>query len=365
MNKKFLIFTGGTGGHVIPAVSFGNHLINNGFNCILLTDTRGKKFTNGFLGKIKLINASHLDGNIFFKILGLFKLLLGFFQCILIIFIFRPTNTLSFGSYASVPACFAVKIIKTLFNINFYIHEQNSIIGKSNLFFLKTASKIFVNFDQNYEIEDRFHKKISIVGLPSLNESNLIKNLDFKKKYNKKFIFFIYGGSQGSIPLLKCFIKLIDNLNSRDLKKIFFVIQCPKQFTNEFSSRLKQYDIKFIISEYFNNLPSLLTEVDLVLSRCGAGTINDIIEYKIPSILIPLPEAKDNHQFENAKYLININCGIMVDQYNFEINKALNFIKLILKDNSLRNQINNRLSNHLILKANELMLKIISNEISK
>ena len=46
MNKKFLIFTGGTGGHVIPALNFFNYLKNKNNNVYLLTDYRGSKYIN-------------------------------------------------------------------------------------------------------------------------------------------------------------------------------------------------------------------------------------------------------------------------------------------------------------------------------
>ena len=49
MNKKILICTGGTGGHVIPAVNFGNFMINKGFECCLILDQRGNKFSKNFL----------------------------------------------------------------------------------------------------------------------------------------------------------------------------------------------------------------------------------------------------------------------------------------------------------------------------
>ena len=65
MNKKILICTGGTGGHVIPAVNFGNFLINKGFECCLILDQRGNKFSKNFNGKIFIIRSSHLSGNIF------------------------------------------------------------------------------------------------------------------------------------------------------------------------------------------------------------------------------------------------------------------------------------------------------------
>ena len=56
MNKKILICTGGTGGHVIPAINFGNFLINKGFECCLILDQRGNKYSKNFNGKIYIID---------------------------------------------------------------------------------------------------------------------------------------------------------------------------------------------------------------------------------------------------------------------------------------------------------------------
>ena len=111
-------------------------------------------------------------------------------------------------------------------------------------------------------------------------------------------------------------------------------------------------------------MPELLENTDLIISRCGAGTINDIIYYKIPSILIPLPTSKDNHQYENASFLSKQECGIIMGQDNFDSNKALNFIRQILKDNNKRKQIKEKLNQKIILDTNKLMLDLIKNEIS-
>ena len=86
--------------------------------------------------------------------------------------------------------------------------------------------------------------------------------------------------------------------------------------------------------------------------------------YRIPSILIPLPSAKDNHQYENATLLSKQDCGIIINQDNFDSNKVLNFIRLILKDNNKRNQIKERLNKKIIYDTNKLMLDLIKNEIS-
>mgnify|MGYP001401009390 CR=1 FL=1 len=100
--NKILIITGGTGGHVIPALNFFNYLSNNSKNVFLITDNRGYKFIrNANKKNIIKIHSSHLTGNIIFKILGLIKLLIGFFQSLIIYIKLKPKTIISFGSYAS------------------------------------------------------------------------------------------------------------------------------------------------------------------------------------------------------------------------------------------------------------------------
>ena len=112
----------------------------------------------------------------------------------------------------------------------------------------------------------------------------------------------------------------MSKFSTKELNSIFFIIQCPKNYSGEFSKKISKYTNSFDISDFFYNLPEILEKTDLIISRCGAGTINDIIYHKIPSILIPLPSAKDNHQYENATFLSKQDCGIIMNQDNFDLN---------------------------------------------
>ena len=356
MNNSFLILTGGTGGHVIPAVNFGNYLIKNKFNCNMITDQRGSKYTGRFNGEVFKIKSSHLSGNIFFKFKAILKLLFGFFQSLNLIFKLKPKIIVSFGSYASLPGCFALLILSKFFKIKFYIHEQNSIIGKSNRIFIAYTNKFFVNFDKKYKINNKYQKKIIIVGLPNNTSQIERKNQNIKDK--KAFLkVFVYGGSQGSLPLLKLFELILDKITLNDLSKIHFIIQCPKFYQKEIIKKLKNLNCSYLIEDFYFNIDQLLEQTDLTISRAGAGTIDDIIKYKIPSILVPLSIAKDNHQYENALILKKNNSGIIINEMNKDVTEAINFIKKILIDKSHQKKIIDSFDNIIIRDANKLMLK--------
>tara|TARA_Y100000590_G_scaffold40857_1_gene43608 strand:- start:3697 stop:4794 length:1098 start_codon:yes stop_codon:yes gene_type:complete len=365
MNNSFVIFAGGTGGHVLPAVAFGNYLLKLNKKCTIITDHRGKKFIKDYNGSIKIINASHLSGSFFFKILGLLKLFIGFIQALFFLIKHKPKVAISFGSYAAIPPSLVIILFKIFYKNYFYIHEQNSILGRSNKFFIKHVNKVFLNFDIGCDFNIMYNSKLIKVGLPT-NELNSKKIYDkLFLKINKKFVIFVYGGSQGSLAILKCFDKLLSKFSNKDLNSIFFIIQCPKNYSGEFSKKISKYTNSFDISDFFYNLPEILEKTDLIISRCGAGTINDIINYKIPSILIPFPFSKDNHQNENAKILETKECGIILNQNNFDLFKAYNFTYKVFKDEKFKKYISNCFKQHKEINANKLMYESIKNEISK
>ena len=80
--KQIVLITGGTGGHVIPAVNFGNYLIDQGYICHLLTDSRGYKYVNNFNGKVIQILSTHFGYNIIKNIKFFILMPIGFIQSI-------------------------------------------------------------------------------------------------------------------------------------------------------------------------------------------------------------------------------------------------------------------------------------------
>ena len=98
---NYLILSGGTGGHVIPAVNFGNFIIEKGYDCSLLIDERGKKYTNSFKGQIKIVSSSHFSHNFLGKVRAIISNLIGFFQSWKYMINIRPHSCISFGGYAT------------------------------------------------------------------------------------------------------------------------------------------------------------------------------------------------------------------------------------------------------------------------
>ena len=356
MNKKIIIFSGGTGGHVIPSINLGNFLIENGFNCILILDKRGEKYSDSFKGKKYIISSSHLSGNFFDKIRSIINLSIGFFQSLYILLKFQSKIYISFGSYATLMPLTVAIILKLFSKINIYIHEQNSVVGKVNYIFLPFAKNIFTNLQITKNIKKQYQKKIVHSGLPI--SINLLQN-DKKniKKMNKTYIL-IYGGSQGSIPLIEKSLEMLKTLRSELIVNIYVFVQAPKILHDRLNNILIELKLDYEIKEFYNNFDKILSLTDLAITRAGAGTINDLILNKIPAIIMPLPNSINQHQYYNAKFLSDINAGYLLKEDSSNITD-IDILKELLEDKNKRIKIINELAKIDIPNANLIMLSNI------
>ena len=365
MKNSILIITGGTGGHVIPAVHFFKYVYRENKNVYFLTDIRGSKYINGInKNNIYKINSSHLSGNFFFKLKGIIKLTQGFLQSLIIIIKLKPKIIISFGGYASLMPLICFVLSKFIFKTTLYLHEQNSVIGQTNKLFIKYSNKIFMHFNKNYMEIKKYSEKILITGLPQKITSN---NLNFEnQKHINSLKFLVFAGSQGSIEILTIFKNIIYELKKiPNLKKIEFIIQCPLQKQKEIKNLLIKNNYDYQIKDFFVNFENILNITNIALCRSGAGTVNDLINFKIPAIISPLPNAKDNHQYENARILSNAECALIINKDKINIDEIILFIKKVINDKNFNKNLLDKFSKIKIGNASELMWKFIEDDQKK
>ena len=360
MKQNFLLITGGTGGHVIPAKNFANYLSNKNIECTIITDRRGYKYLNNYKKKVYVINSSNLNGNLIFKVVGILQILFGLIQSLIIIFKIKPSHSISFGSYASFAPMLTCIIFNLFHKVNLYIHEQNSIIGRTNKFFLKFTSKIFLNFDIKSKINSKFKDKIFVVGSPEkYSFKNINKN---SKSLEGVFTIFISGGSQGSEFVSKFATKLIKIIDNEKIIKAKFIFQCSKHMIKKTEEELKNINSSIILKDFFINIDEILLNTNLAICRSGAGTIIDLINFRLPSVLIPLPSSKDNHQFFNASILEKHNLATIIDQKNNDLNKAKKYIYEIFANPKKLELISKKFDMIKVKNSNYLIYKLVVNE---
>ena len=189
MQKKILISTGGSGGHVIPALIFYNHLFKK-FDIIITTDKRGLNFFDKKIDKFKIINTPRLN-NILLLPLNLLKILFLTFKSLFLIKGQKIEKIISTGGYMSLPLILAAKFCK----LKIFLFEPNLVLGRSNKLFLSSCEKIFCYSDQIKDFPNQFKNKIVLIN-PLVRKEFYKINKDIIKK--NQFNLLIIGGSQGA-----------------------------------------------------------------------------------------------------------------------------------------------------------------------
>ena len=111
MTKKIIFTTGGTGGHILPAINLMKHFYERGYTVLLVTDQRGKNFVRNFSEfQTYVLRADSPTNKIFYKkILSLLIIIFSIFKSILILKKEKPDLIFGMGGYVSFPLSFASK----------------------------------------------------------------------------------------------------------------------------------------------------------------------------------------------------------------------------------------------------------------
>ena len=320
MKKNFLITTGGSGGHVIPATILYEHLSKEA-NVIISTDKRGSRYLNKDIYKFQVIDTPKLN-NIFFLPFNLIVILFLTFKSFFLLKNTKIEKLISTGGYMSLPLILAAKLLK----LKIYLFEPNQVLGRANKYFLNSCLKIFCYTEKikNFPIQ---HKNKIVVIYPLVREK--IYNLKQSSSKNDKFNLLIVGGSQGARIFDDNLKKSIINISKK------FPIKITQQTNEKNIFNLKNFysenNIENSIFSFNKNFVNIVYKSDFCITRAGASTLAELSVLNIPFIAVPLPTSKDNHQFENASFYKDKDCCWILDQKFFD-EKIEELLKDILEN---------------------------------
>jgi UDP-N-acetylglucosamine--N-acetylmuramyl-(pentapeptide) pyrophosphoryl-undecaprenol N-acetylglucosamine transferase len=323
--KKILICTGGTGGHIFPALSLAEHLKKN-FHVDIITDYRAKRFINSInLKNVHFINVKTPTGkNGLGLIYSIFLIFFSFIYSFFFILFKRPNLIIGSGGYASFPILLAARLL----NKKFVIYETNSVMGRVNKFFLKSATKIFTGYplkDLNINSE-----KIIFVGQLIRQQIYIAKNSEkFKKDNDFNFTLLVVGGSQGAEIFSRILPQSLNKLFNLNIKiKIFHQVGNKKQEGMLDHSYKNNTNVKIF---YFEpHIENYMIQSDLVITRAGSSTLSELSFLQIPFIAIPFKDSLDNHQFYNANYYFEKNACWLIEQQDLNSEKLFDLIKELI-----------------------------------
>lgn len=346
---KAIITAGGTGGHIYPAISVIEKLKENKDDFLYIgTTNRMESTIIPSLGyKYVGLEINGLSKNIKRNIKNLRLIYKSYKKAVKTLKEYKPDVVVGFGGYVTFPVLKAAKKLK----IPTMIHEQNYIPGKTNKVLSYLSHKIFVSFKDS---EKYFNKnKVVFSGNPAGERALKIKKNDKTKlgfKKTKKLIIIVMG-SLGSNVVNEKLYDFLKTFSAKD-KEILFI--AGKNFYKNINKRRKiSENVKII--EFYNNLPGLMKDADLIISRAGASTISEIEALQIPSILIPSPYVANNHQFYNAEDLKKRNLAYVLEEKDLNTKNLNKIISEILDDKETYRKMKTNLKNNKTVLGAEII----------
>ena len=346
-NNTILIAGGGSGGHLFPALAIGDELNNQGYDIKYIGSQYGieskilkKMDKEYYLLNIRGIQRTFSFKNIINNLLFPIRFLFSYLITKKILKKLNPIIVICTGGYASgLPLLASVRM-----NIKTLIHEQNSYPGLTTR---KLSNKVNSVCITNLEPKHHLNGNIVLTGIPirdnflKINKSDACMKLGLSS--NKKTIFVV-GGSQGSEAFNKYFQKNYEFYIKNDIQLIW---QCGYKNLSRYKRIVNHKNI--LIKDFFDNIDHAYSASDIIISRAGAMTVNEISFMKKTMILVPLPSSAANHQFYNAKFFQDNNAALMIEEKKLKGN--------IIEDSILRLFKNKDKLELMGLNANNLIIK--------
>ncbi|MCG8380263.1 MAG: undecaprenyldiphospho-muramoylpentapeptide beta-N-acetylglucosaminyltransferase [Proteobacteria bacterium] len=315
-DKTILIMAGGTGGHVYPALAVADNLREKGFNLFWLGTNKGLESNivpkHGY--KLLTVNVSGVRGKGLRKLLFTpLMLLIALCQTMFIMIKVRPVVVLGMGGFASGPGGIAAWLMR----IPLLIHEQNAIAGLTNRLLAPFAVTVLAAFPGAFSES----KKLIITGNPVRNDiSSLLSPEDRLTTRNTPPIrILVLGGSLGAKRLNEIIPEALLSLNNECEFKIRH--QCGEKHLSETRQLYENINLNATVEAFIDDMAEAYAWADLVICRAGALTISELAACGVASILVPFPYAVDDHQTENAQYLVNENAAILIQEAQLNVEK--------------------------------------------
>jgi len=296
-SPRILIAGGGTGGHIIPALAIADELkARDGAEVLFVGTARGleSRLVPGAGYRLELIRVGQLNHvALKTRLKTLIDLPAGLIRCVRLLRQFRPGVVIGVGGYASGPvmgAAIAMRIPTLAFEPNAVPGLANRLVGR----WVKAAAV-------NFEPAARYFQNAKITGIPVRTEFFELAPRPARGAPH----LLVFGGSQGARVLNAMMPKIAATLLSA-VPGLTILHQAGARHAEStlaaYQSSAAPAD-RWQVEAFLDDMPRRFEAADLVLARSGASTVAELAAAGKPAVLIPFPQAADDHQRSNAEVM--------------------------------------------------------------
>ena len=328
---KIIVCAGGTGGHIYPALAIIKKFQEKEKDLDILYIGTHNRMEKDLIPKrglkyesLEIYGFSKKD--ILLDIKNIFLINKAYKKCLKIMKEFKPDLVLGVGGYVTYPV---IKAASKL-GIKTFIHEQNSLPGKTNLVLQKKVDLIGVSFKESLSKFDKAKGEVFYSGNPCGENALSMKPMDkvsLGLSENKKLVVVV-AGSLGSATVNAKMSEFLLKVKNENYEVLYIT---GKNLYDDFIKDKKiPYNVKVL--PYLDNLPALLKNTDLIITRAGASTMSEILSLTLPAIFIPSPYVANNHQYYNALEIKNNNAGELIEEKYLTSTLLINKINEVLNN---------------------------------
>lgn len=310
---KVLAVTGRSGGHIFPALSFIEELKDEYKDTDILLVLPRKSVKAGIIPavcRIEFTSITNIGFSFGIKNIGsVLNFIKGSLESFYLLLSFKPDIVIGFGSINSAPFLF----LAWLMRIKTIIHEQNVIPGRANRLLSKFVDKVAVSFEQTRDYLGISPDRAVFTGNPirkELKKSERHEALNFFGFKEDKFTLLVMGGSQGSERVNGCLLKALSRI--ADNQRLQVIHLAGTGDTDSLNKAYKEAGLAVRLFAFLDKMQYAYSIADLAVTRAGASSISELINFRIPSIIIPYPFAYE-HQKANASVLDDSGCAVVID----------------------------------------------------
>ena len=325
--SHIILTTGGTGGHIFPALAVYDALksMDERISVLFVGSLYGPEAdlcaragvpfqglaVRGLLGRgLKALSAGCLMGKALCKAISLLRQE-------------KPRLVAGFGGYAS----FAPMSAALLLGIPSLLHEQNALAGTSNRIMGRFVRRIAVSLPETQGFDP---KKCVVCGNPV--RAQVVQKAP-REHFDGRHLL-VFGGSQGA-HALNAF--MVEHLSEFQKAQITIIHQTGQRDFAWVSQAYAEHGFgSDCVRAFIHDMPEVYQWADLTLCRSGASTVAELCAARLPSVLVPFPHAIHDHQTKNARVLEEAGCARLVPENALKSQGATEILALLTDQAGLR-----------------------------
>jgi UDP-N-acetylglucosamine--N-acetylmuramyl-(pentapeptide) pyrophosphoryl-undecaprenol N-acetylglucosamine transferase len=311
--KPVVIAAGGTGGHFYPAEALAAELIARGRRIALMTDARGRAngspvfdnherfvlFGGGIAGRGPVAATVSVAG-----------LAAGVVQARAILSRLNAAVIVGFGGYPCIAPVLASSLVRPRPPV--ILHEQNAVLGRANRALARRATALALSFPATAGIDSRF--KVEVVGSPV--RPAVLAAAESKYAAPRRMLrLLVLGGSLGARVFSDIVPPALATLPDSLRTCVVVSQQCRPEDLERVRTAYAASGVTAQLATFFTDVGERLAQAHIVIARAGASTVAELAITGRPAILVPLPDAIDDHQSANAAALARVGAAWVVPQH--------------------------------------------------